>query len=211
MLIHKINEIPIGLELKILIITIFIMLLIATGLALYIKENKTTKNIIKLPKIIGYLTIIPIIFLGIISMNLVNANSKGLQYTNWAKLSMNEIKNIASVTPKASELPDNLKGSIVILYKFGCPSCEAIYKDLNEKIKDKNRVYFVPSGSKEGKILVKNGNITEVPTGVYVRQKSLANGAKQNNILLYNEDRNGKPLLNEKGLDRLFLLQKQGK
>ena len=69
----------------------------------------------------------------------------------------------------------------------------------------------MPSGSKLGQKLIKTSGILEVPTGVYIRKKPLANGAAQNNMILYTVNKDGKPVLNKNALEHLLWLQEKGK
>ena len=210
-MINPIKTIPVGMEINILAGATIILTLIAVGIILYNKKHPDKEKMPKLPAVLGCIALIPILLLAFIQANLVGANHKGLQYVNWKSMTLEQIHKTAKITPTASKTPEDLTGSIVILYKFGCPDCEAIYPDLQKKLQGKDNVYFVPSGSDLGQKLVKKGKIQEVPTGVYIRKKAIANGATQNNIVLYAIDKKGNPILNEKALDRLFLLQKQGK
>lgn len=210
-MLNPFKTIPVGMEIKMLIGVIIILILTAIGLIIYNKKHPDNKKMSKLPTVLGGIAILPILLLVVIQINIVSANNKGLQYIKWEGMTLEQINKTAKLTPAASKTPDDLSGAIVILYKFGCPDCEGIYPELKKKLEGKDNVYFVPSGSELGQKLVKNGNIVEVPTGVYIRKKALANGATQNNIVLYTVDKNEKPILNEKAINRLLLLQKQGK
>lgn len=202
---------PVGMEITILIGIIIVLILTAIGLIIYNKKHPDNKKMPKLPIMLGCITLIPVLLLVAIQINIAGINNKGLRYVKWKDMTLEQIHKAAQLTPVASKTPDNLSGSIIILYKFGCPDCEGIYPELKKKIEGKDNIYFVPSGSKLGQKLVKDGKIEQVPTGVYIRKKALANSAAQNNIVLYTIDKNEKPILNEKALDRLLLLQKQGK
>lgn len=202
---------PVGMEIKILMGIMLVLILMVIGVIIYDKKHPDNKKTRKIPNVLLSLAIIAALLLGIIHINITSANKKGMEYINWEGMTLEQINKAAKVAPTASETPDNLSGAIVILYKFGCPHCEAVYPGMMKKLEGKKNVYFVPSDSKLGQKLVKQGKISQVPTGVYIRRKTLANGAAQNNIVLYTTDKKGKPIFNEKALDRLLLLQEQRK
>lgn len=202
---------PVGMEINILIGIIFALILMVIGATIYDKKHPDNKKTRKVPTVLLSLAIIAALLLGIIHINIASANNKGMQYIEWEGMTLEQINKAAKVAPTASETPDKLSGAIVILYKFGCPHCESVYPKLTKKLEGKKNVYFVPSDSKLGQKLVKQGKIAQVPTGVYIRKKALANGTTQNNAALYAIDKKGKPILNENALDRLLLLQEQRK
>lgn len=143
---------------------------------------------------------------------IISGMSKGMNHVEWQQLSLAQIKDINASTPNADTLPNNRKGCIVILYKYGCPDCEAIYDELTKYIAiNKASVYFIPSGSPEGKKLVETGKITNVPTAIYIRNEALANGATINSAQLYSLDAHDKPYFNNAALQRLLLLQEKQK
>lgn len=201
----------IGIELKLLMVMVITLSLIAIGMVIYNKKHPNNKKTRKIPLVLIGIAVIPALLLGTIHINILSANNKGMEYVNWKDMTLEQINKAAEVAPTASKTPNDLSGSIIILYKFYCPHCEGIYPELKKKLEGKKNVYFVPSGSDLGQKLVKQGKILQVPTGVYIRRKALANGATQNNVALYTTDKKDKPMLNEKALDRLFLLQEQKK
>lgn len=209
-MINIFKTIPIELEINVLIGVTGILILNIIALLIYTTNCRDNASMRKVSTALTIMTLLPICLLLSVYAHITPATSKGLQYIEWKKLTIEQIEKKAKLTPTASKTPEDLAGAIVILYKFNCSDCEAIYPALTEKLQGKNNIYFVPSGSKLGKKLIKNGNVKEVPTGVYIRKQPLANGATQNNIMLYTADKNNKPVLNEKALDHLILLQEQG-
>ena len=205
------TTVPVGTEIIVLIGTIFILVLAGTGLIAHNKEHPDSKKLSKLIVVLRIAAIIPAVLLIIVFANIAVANTKGLQYVKWQNMTLKQISETADRTPAASKTPDNLSGAIIILYKFGCPDCEGIYPELKTELQGKNNVYFVPSGSKLGQKLIKTSGILEVPTGVYIRQKPLANGAAQNNMILYTVNKDGKPVLNKNALEHLLWLQEEGR
>lgn len=210
-MLNPFNKIPVVMELKILTAILIIFTLMTIGAIIYKKKNPNNKRTRRLPAVFLGIAVLSALLLSITRINLTTASNKGMEYIDWGGMTLEQINTAAKVAPTASETPDNLSGAIVILYKFGCPHCENIYPGLTKKLEGKKNVYFVPSGSKLGQKLVKQGKIAQVPTGVYIRKKALANGATQNNATLYAIDKKGKPILNENALDRLLLLQEQRK
>lgn len=107
-------------------------------------------------------------------------------------------------------LPDDTKGSIIILYKFGCPDCEAVYEDLSEMLKDRD-VYWIASTDDDYKNLVETFNIEEVPTGLYMRQNDLNSSVQATKYILYITDRNGNSIIDTESVERLMYLQDEGR
>lgn len=93
------------------------------------------------------------------------AQSHGM-YTNDTPLPRVEIsiKN----SPIEDTIPDDLDGSIIIYYRFGCTDCESIYTDLSKSISGKNNIYWVSTESKQGKELIKTYPVNSVPSGIYI-------------------------------------------
>lgn len=135
---------------------------------------------------------------------------RGMTMDDWKSENVAEIIHINSETPVSQTLPKERNGAIVILYRYGCPDCEAIYDDLHEAIDelDLKDVYYVASSSEYGQKLVEEGDIRYVPTGVYLRHEALANGASITHIQLASEDGN-ETVLDNAALKRLALLQEK--
>ena len=223
--------IPVGWEITITISIIFLLLLAIMGSIIHNKLHPDKTISIQLSATLASITLLPILLLAFIGTSLYTANAKGMSYIKWHNLTLEQIDKTAKKTPTISQIPVNrpdlcnIPCAIIILYKFGCPDCESIYPSLrakllqnkllqnkllqNKLLQNHAQVYFVPSGSAFGKKLIKDGHIRQVPTGVYIRRTPLANGAKQNNFILFTIDKNGKTVLNQQALDNLFLLQKQ--
>ena len=159
-----------------------------------------------------YCLIAVLCFMGIISMSILNVVglSHGM-HTN----DMSLPKTITSVmnSPSEDNLPENkdeLKGCIIIYYKFGCPDCEDIYTDLKNALNGHDKIYWVSTESTQGKELLKEYPVSDVPTGVYIRKNSYSSALKFTKKCLYTKT-DGKTVLDTKGLNRLFELQKEGK
>ena len=135
---------------------------------------------------------------------------RGMTMDDWKSENVAEIIRINNETPVSQTLPKERNGAIVILYRYGCPDCEAIYDDLRNAIDelDLKDVYYVASSSEYGQKLVEEGDIRYVPTGVYLRHEALANGASVTHIPLASEDGN-ETVLDTAALKRLALLQEK--
>lgn len=101
-----------------------------------------------------------------------NAKKHGMYQSPFQITWEHTIKSI-QLSPLESTLPDNtdeLKGSLIMYFKFGCPDCEAIYQEQTEKLKDIEKLYWVSTRSAQGKKLLETYPVQEVPAGVYVKQ-----------------------------------------
>ena len=101
-------------------------------------------------------------------------------------------------------------GDILVLRKYGCQDCLDIYDDL-EKYAEKHdlKIKYVSTTSKIGRDIIKNNNIEDVPSIVYVLQKD--NG--KNNIMhavIFKSTKEGKARLDTKILE-IFVSAKKGK
>lgn len=103
---------------------------------------------------------------------------------------------------------DELNGSIVILYKFGCKDCESVYFQIQNELKEHSdkEIYWLSSRSKQGQEFLKRYPVDFVPTGIYVYND-------QNSMVTYTQ----KPLaitgtddnvvFNDTGWNRLLEIQ----
>ena len=121
-----------------------------------------------------------------------------------ATATFSEIRNSLKNTPKEDTLPKDLSGSIVIFYRFGCPDCEAIYPELNERLSEVPDVYYVLSRSKQGEKLRESYPISSVPTAMYF-------SANKEHCYTYELDKqkDGTTVLNTENLERLLTLKEQ--
>lgn len=105
---------------------------------------------------------------------------------------------------------DAQPGDILVLRKYGCQDCLDIYDDL-EKYAEKHdlKIKYVSTTSKIGRDIIKNNNIEDVPSIVYVLQKD--NG--KNNIMhavIFKSTKEGKAKLDTEIL-KIFVSAKKGK
>ena len=201
-----------NLSVKTTIIVFIVIAIITLATFLYLeymtKHGKSTKKVALYASANLFLISAIVIVINIIPM--MTGFSKGMSYVKWEKLSLSQMKEMNQNTPDADKLPSDTKNSIIILYKYGCPDCVAIHDELHETIKETNaKVYFIQSGSPEGQKFVQEGNITNVPSAVYIRNEPLANGATFNSVQLYTLDVHDKPYFNKSAFERLALLQEQ--
>lgn len=101
-------------------------------------------------------------------------------------------------------------GDILVLRKYGCQDCLDIYDDL-EKYAEKHdlKIKYVSTTSKIGRDIIKNNNIEDVPSIIYVLQKD--NG--KNNIMhavIFKSTKEGKAKLDTEIL-KIFVSAKKGK
>lgn len=137
---------------------------------------------------------------------------RGMTMDEWKTMSLGEVIAANEKTPVSQTLPNDRNGSIVILYKYDCPDCEAIYGQLDDAIRDTGAkdVHFVASSSETGRELIKEGDIPTAPTGIYLRHEALDNGAAITHIPLATSNGN-ETVLDTAALKRLVLLQSNGK
>ena len=83
-------------------------------------------------------------------------------------MTISETKSSIEKSPVEDTLPEDINGSIVIYYRFGCTDCEAIYTDLSKTISDKDNIYWVSTESDQGKKLMDAYPIDSVPSGIYI-------------------------------------------
>ena len=72
-------------------------------------------------------------------------------------------------SPYEDELPQDLSGRLIVLYRFDCGNCHDIYPDLKNALEGRE-VYWVYSRSEQGRALLKEYPVQSVPTGMYVCQ-----------------------------------------
>lgn len=178
---------------------------------------RTAKKYTKLKGIILTITTLLscITMVGTFAMQTIASNR------GFSNFSMPVSKVITSImnSPKADKFPEDPSGSILILYKFGCPDCEAVYDDLKEAVEGHD-VYWIPTTDpnfvtlKEqygDKTHLKDGKPTiDVPAGIYIhKDPEKMNGRTGTLYTLYHTDIDGTVHLDESALTRLFKLQNE--
>lgn len=114
-------------------------------------------------------------------------------------------------TPFEDKLPNDLTGSVIIYYKYGCPDCEAVYPALSKRLSDTNNVYWISTEGDQGKLLLQLYPVDEVPSGIYIRNKDYNQSITYTSKQLYTTDETGNVVLDEDALDRLLYLQSEGR
>lgn len=97
-------------------------------------------------------------------------------YREYFKPSFDEIVESIEHSPVESKLPKNKDKCIVIYYRFGCNDCELIYHSLSERLTDTKNVYWVATRSKQGEYLRKEYPVSDVPSGLYIRNDETKDG-----------------------------------
>lgn len=71
---------------------------------------------------------------------------------------------------ESADIPEDLRGSIIIYFKYGCPDCNGIHDELLQAIKDhpESRIYYVSTRSETGKKILARYHIDAVPSAVYI-------------------------------------------
>lgn len=138
------------------------------------------------------------------------AKSHGL-YTN--DITLTQLIDGLRNTPKEDTLPDDIAGSIILYYRFGCPDCEAVYPDLKTVVENHpdNRIYWVSSKSEQGRTLLETYPVEEVPAGIYIRQDNYGGGLTYTQKPLFKTDENGTTTLDAAAIERLLYLQTEGR
>lgn len=124
--------------------------------------------------------------------------------------------NDKALTPSAT-VPDDmekLKGSIVVVYKYGCSECEAVHDDMQKAIdeayKENRTVYVTTSTSDIGKKIIKEADPSDGPIAVYVRiHQDNISGATVNYIVFAKKDIHDNIAFNKDGWRHLIDLQTQ--
>lgn len=118
-------------------------------------------------------------------------------------------------TPIESTLPDDineLEDSIIIYYRFDCPSCATIYSDLEKIVTTQlenypdSEIYWVSTRSKQGEELLTSYPVNEVPSAVYVHNEEDKGYTVKE---LTQTDNQNNESLNIENINRLFELQNE--
>ena len=162
------------------------------------------------------LSITGIVCIIIVGITAVTARTHGMPNEDFTSISIVKAMHSIANSPVESEInTDNISGGTIILYyKFGCEDCEAVYKDVKAQVKDVSDVYWISTESETGKKLLDEYPVTEVPSGVYVRNNTLSGSVTFSKFVLYTTDKDGNTILNDDvyyGLPRLLSMKENGK
>ena len=160
-------------------------------------------NTTKLSKQIVKLNVITAILLGLGIISLVifaGYSSMAKKYGAYENVHLSQTllqikSSIDNGFIESENIPEEPKGSILIFFKYGCPDCTQIHDDLEEYLLTHNvtNYYYVSSRSKQGKALIEKYPITEVPSGVYVKEKD-SSIAKNITMIIYRKTDKDSPI-----------------
>lgn len=85
-------------------------------------------------------------------------------------LTLAQLPEKIQCTHVEDQVPEDLRGKIIIFYKYNCPDCEGIYKYLVQYTDNEENIYFSASNSEQGKKLRETYPITDVPCGIYIHR-----------------------------------------
>ena len=196
----KMNLIP-----MIITASIIFIILAAITITMFIKVK--AKMILKIIATAG--TSICAAFLVYTMLNVKTAYEHGMTEMN---ISLVEMLDCIKNSPVEDSLPENydeLKGAIIIYYKFDCPDCKAIYNELSQKVKDNPNVYWVSSRTEQGKKILEKYPVEKVPTGIYIRKEDFGGEINFTAKVLYKADENEKTVLDKEAIERLLYLQNE--
>lgn len=91
------------------------------------------------------------------------------------KINVQKELPIFSQTKTSSKTIDSNKRQFFILYKVGCPYCNAAHAEINQNIlraKDKNQIFYVETSTPLGKTLVKKYQIKKAHTMIVTRPET---------------------------------------
>lgn len=186
---------------------IIIAIIIASVTVVLSKKGMVPDKLKKLPKIVCIVLITVSLFIGlftlIITMKYKTAVKRGAFTDDMTVKTMYEG---IRYSPIEDELPEDLKGSIIIYYRFDCPDCHAIYEDLCKAVEGRDKVYWISSRSKQGKALLANYPVSEVPSAIYFREYTYGGALTYTKKVLYTTE-NGNAVLSKNGIERLIELQ----
>lgn len=184
----------------------FALILVAIGLA--IKLKKTFKPIQIISILISVISLGMMIGSAIYIMNVTSIHMTAVKHgMTDDNITLQQMKDSIALSPEESKLPDDLTGAIVIYYRFQCPDCEAIYKQLREMTVNNDKVYWVSTRSKQGEALLDKYSVDEVPSGIYVRVDNYGNSIPYAKYVLYTSDNDDNVGLNNFSINRLLELQ----
>lgn len=193
----------IELMLALATILIIISVIIIVGELIFTGHVKRTKIIFSVTSVTSLVVIAMLIFLDA-SLMIRGATLKEANNTYISD-------SILQLRHAPSEYDGDVEpGDILVLRKYGCQDCLDIYDDL-EKYAEKHdlKIKYVSTTSKIGRDIIKNNNIEDVPSIIYVLQKD--NG--KNNIMhavIFKSTKEGKAKLDTEIL-KIFVSAKKGK
>lgn len=153
-------------------------------------KSKQWERALFIFKIMTLLFLATTLFMLSIFMYYDSAARKHGAYDDFAKKeSINIIRqNIdKGFIDQSNVLPNDLKGCIIIYFKYGCSDCEKIHDDILDYINEKNvtNLYFVSTRSEKGIELLQQYSVDTVPSGIYI-MKNPTGSIERYTEILYN-------------------------
>ena len=99
---------------------------------------------------------------------------------------------------------NELKGKLIMYYKFGCPDCNGIYTEWTQMTNNVPNLYWVSTRSKQGKELLDIYPVQEVPAGIYIKQDGTYIA-----YVLYDKTKTGEITFQKDYMDKLLSLARQ--
>lgn len=118
---------------------------------------------------------------------------------------LHEISERLPVTPVESAVPDDVSGSLLIYFRFGCSDCEAVYNNLYSELKNIPNVYYVSTRSEQGLELLAKYPVEETPSAVYV----YPDGTAFAKSVLHKTDNTGAVVLDRARLAELLAVRER--
>lgn len=109
-------------------------------------------------------------------------------------------------------LPEDLSGSIIIYFKYGCEDCYDIHDELTKALKNKdNHIYFISTKSETGEKLLEKYPVAEVPSAIYITKENSEQNAYAQ-VLLYepSNENTERSVFIKDNLEQLIKMQKEG-
>lgn len=137
------------------------------------------------------------------------AFSKGMPIADLYRESTLAISERICALPDESELPEDLTGCIVIVYRWGCQDCDDVMPVLRNRLSENPAVYYCSSRSPQGKALLEQYPVAQVPAGIYIAHDPGLNYVQQ--LLFDPGTDDGPSTLNENALDVLLDFQRNAR
>lgn len=144
--------------------TIFLIVMLAGIIFLTHKKNDVrTRRLAAIScSIVGGIYCITMSWLGLLYFNSMTHGNDDpwLDIGTMAKYTAN--------THAEDKLPANLKGSVLIFFRFDCGSCHDTHAELTKLVSGYDNIYYVSSRSEKGAELRDKYLVTEVPSAIYI-------------------------------------------
>lgn len=171
--------VPIGFFWWCIVAGVLCAMMAALGLCLtFVGHKNTEEDVIHLQNTVR--TILGMAVGALLSLIIMGgtviycSNAKAMDGDWWHNHNFAETVQTAMRTPDTAASTE--AGDIIIVYKFGCEDCDAIYDSAKEYIASQSaNVKWIASNSEFGKQFCSDYSITWTPTGVYMLKTPIAN------------------------------------